>query len=359
MSQIEKVDPNFQTAQIGGRSDIIFYDCQQSPFMIHGVLAPRQTGEGFLRMPADAAQQVSEGVAYLNTNTAGGRVRFVTDSPYIAIRAELHHIGKMPHFALSGSAGFDLYAENRYCGTFMPPFAIESAYESLVELQEEPAKREITINFPLYSGVKKLEIGLQKGAVVQPAQPYQNGMVVFYGSSITQGGCASRPGNAYQSMLSRQLGCDFLNLGFSGNAKGEEAMGAYIAGLSMDAFVYDYDHNAPTAEHLQNTHERMFHQIRERQSTLPVIMVSRPKIELNEEEQLRRRIIRATYEKARRQGDQYVYFIDGSELLRYFGGDSGTVDGSHPNDLGFACMAEGLREVLASALAIETNRELR
>lgn len=354
MSQIEQFDPNFKLSQVGGHADVRFYDCRRAPFRIHGLLSSAQAGEGFLRMPADIAAQVSDGVAYLNTNTAGGRVRFRTDSPYVAIRAQLSNIGKMPHFALSGSAGFDLYYREQnqeiYGGTFIPPFDIEDSFEALLELPPSPAQREITINFPLYSGVKQLQIGVSQDAFVQPAADYaQNRPVVYYGSSITQGGCASRPGNAYQSIISRRLCLDFINLGFSGNAKGESAMAEYIAGLSMSAFVYDYDHNAPDVEHLQRTHEPMFWKIRAAQPDVPIIMVSRPKPLLNEEEIRRRAVIRSTYEHALAQGDRNAYFIDGSQLLRY-GGDSGTVDNCHPNDLGFMCMAEGIGNMLKEAL---------
>ena len=78
--------------------------------------------------------------------------------------------------------------------------------------------------------------------------------VLYYGSSITQGGCCSRPGNTYQAVVSRRLNIDFVNLGFSGNARGERAMAEYVAAQPMSAFAFDYDHNAPSVEHLKNTH---------------------------------------------------------------------------------------------------------
>ena len=151
------------------------------------------------------------------------------------------------------------------------------------------------------------------------------------------------------------LDCDFVNLGFSGNAKGETEMAEYIAGLPMSVFVYDYDHNAGP-EHLQATHGRMFRIIRERQPQLPVIMISRPQPYLNEEERAMRRIIEETFQSALQAGDRNVYFIDGSSLLHRFGGDSGTVDRCHPNDLGFMCMADGIRETLRQALEGTTGR---
>ena len=129
---------------------------------------------------------------------------------------------------------------------------------------------------PAYVRDLCLELGLDTGAAIRPAPSYPNKKVVFYGSSITQGACASRPGNSYEAMVARRFGFDYVNLGFSGNAKGEDTMAAYIAGLDMDVFVYDYDHNAPTLEHLAKTHEPFFNIIREKRPDLPVVMISRP-----------------------------------------------------------------------------------
>ena len=128
---------------------------------------------------------------------------------------------------------------------------------------DDRKEREITINFPLFTEVCELYIGLQKGCKLEPASEYTHQKpVVYYGSSITNGGCASRPGNTYQAVISRMLDCDFVNLGFNGNAKGEQEIADYIKGLDMSVFVYDYDHNAPTPEHLLDTHEKMFKAIK-------------------------------------------------------------------------------------------------
>ena len=347
---IEQVDSNFKVTQLGAHTDVMFHDVLAAPFRVYGLM--RDEVEGcFVRLPIATANATNEGVAELVYHLAGGRVRFATDSPYVAINASMHHIGKMPHFALSGSAGFDLYYEEddapRYGGTFMPPFTIETGYTSLIELPQPRTMREVTIHFPLYSGVKSLQIGLAAGSTVQAPRPYTTEKpVVYYGSSITQGGCASRPGNAYQNIMSRRLDVDHINLGFSGSARGEDVMADYIAGLDMSVFVLDYDHNAPSAAHLAATHERMFLRVREQHPGLPVIMVSRPKVHLNEEERERLAIIRTTYERALARGDKAVAFIDGSQLLTRFGGEDGTVDNAHPTDLGFMCMAEGIGEEL-------------
>ena len=169
--------------------------------------------------------------------------------------------------------------------------------------------------------------------------------VVTYGSSITQGGCASRPGMSYQAILSRKLNCDYVNLGFSGSAKGEDEMIDYISNLDMSLFILDYDYNAPSCEHLKNTHEKLFKAVRKNHPDLPVIMMCRPKHILTGEECERRETIETTYKNALEKGDNNVYFIDGAELTSLCGNE-GTVDSCHPTDFGFNSMAEAVYNVM-------------
>ncbi len=347
MSTIDKLDQNFAVKTVI-EDTLTFTDCKESPFQVYGLLS---TEEGFVRMPADIASKVNANVSVLFRNTAGGRLRFQTSSPKIAIRARMANIARMPHFSLTGTAGFDLYEDNTYRGTFNPPYDVQTGYESMLTLPGSRL-RNITIHFPLYSDVRSLEIGLSTGSSLQPAPAYSRPLpVVYYGSSITQGGCASRPGNCYENIISRRLDCDHINLGFSGGARGEDTIAAYIAGLSMSAFVYDYDHNAPDVDHLQATHNRLFQTIRQRQPLLPVIMVSRPQPNPGMDDYRRRSVILSTYQNALAAGDQNVYFIDGTMMLQAFGGDGGTVDACHPNDMGFQCMALAIGAVLEKILS--------
>ena len=335
MKNISRIDSNFKVQTNINKDDIKFYYINQPPFEIHGVFY--DNGK-YRRMPERIAKTVNGGVLALHTNTAGGRVRFKTDSSYIAIYAKMENIGKMPHFALTGSAGFDIYVGDKHSGTFIPPFDIENGYESIIEFESSKI-RDITINFPLYSDVLGIYIGVSDGASVYKPEPYKiQKPIVFYGSSITQGGCASRPGNSYQSNISRRLDCDYINLGFSGSAKAEDEIAEYISNLKMSAFVYDYDHNAPTIDHLAQTHEKMFKKIRAKNPDLPIIMMPRPKYQLSKDEELRYDIIESTYVSAKENGDKNVYLID-NEILMRFAGNDGTVDGCHPNDLGFNSMA--------------------
>jgi lysophospholipase L1-like esterase len=171
--------------------------------------------------------------------------------------------------------------------------------------------------------------------------------IVFYGSSITQGGCASTPGGDYAGRVSRKFDADYINLGFSGSAKGEEAIMKYIASLDMSVFVYDYDYNAPDAEHLRKTHYAGYRTVREAQPELPIIMMSSPNYDnIGHNMAERRDVIAASYERALAEGDTNVYFVDGKEHFATFNADECTVDGIHPNDLGFHRMAEALGSVI-------------
>ena len=344
MKTIYDVDKNFKIDTKIQKDDIRFYDAKGLD--VFGVFYENGM---YRRLPEEVAKSVSEWVHHLHTNTAGGRVRFKTDSPYVAISAKMCGLGKMPHFALSGSCGFDLYVDDRYYATFMPPFDITDGYESVIDLRHK-GMHDITINFPLYSNVNELYIGLNDKASIERPTPYKYGKpVVYYGSSITQGGCASRPGNAYEAIISQRLKVDHINLGFSGSAKAEEEISSYICSLDMCAFVYDYDHNAPTLEHLESTHEKMFKKIRLKFPNLPIIMMSRPKCNLTDDEKKRLEIIEKTYENAISSGDKNVYLIKGAELISLCG-DEGTVDSCHPNDWGFASMAKAVGDVLSTIL---------
>ena len=352
MTDFSKIDQNFKVETKINKPDVVFYDTKQEPFVIYGVFFE---GDRYRRMPESVAKAVSNGVYQLHANTAGGRVRFRTDSPYVAIHAKMPRVSKMPHFPFSGSIGLDLYTyrdgEERFYEGIIPPFDVTDGYEGVVNF-ENREMREVTINFPLYSDLSDLYIGLAEGARLLPtARQYRDiPPVVYYGSSITQGGCASRPGNAYEAIVSRRLNVDHINLGFSGNAMGEETIARYIASLEMSAFVYDYDHNSPHAAYLEQTHEPMFRIIREAHPDLPILMLTRPKCRLLEEEKKRLAVIRATYRHAVEAGDKNVYLIEGTELMALCG-DDGVIDRCHPSDLGFYSMARAVGDALEKILA--------
>lgn len=356
MKRIDELDRNMAVVTQLEDTDIQWFDVHDAPFSLHGFTEPQPKGEPFRRLPKDVAEATSDSVAHLAMCTAGGRVRFNTDSPYVAIHAELGDLCRMDHMPFTGIFGFDLYArindQEQYVGTFRPPVNLEnqSGYESKLILPE--GAQEMTINFPLYNGIVRLFIGVKEGSRVSAPRPYAHPLpVVYYGSSITQGGCASRPGNSYQAMLTRMLDWDHINLGFSGSALAEDAVVEYMANLEMSAFVSDYDYNAPDAAHLRATHLKLYRAIREKHPDLPILMMSHPKRWNIDEPVERRAVVLDTYNTALSEGDQNVYFIDGETLFDGELADSCTVDNVHPNDLGFYRMARKLQTEFASIAA--------
>ena len=356
MKDLSQVDRNFEIPAYVEKPDLCYYDVKTAPFAVYGVFY--EDGY-FRRIPETVAKAVSDGVTYLHTNTSGGRIRFVTDSPYVAIHAVLDGINAMPHVSLSGSCGLDLYADGAYYGAFVPPVDMTDGYDHILEFQDRKL-REILIHMPLYCNVKELLVGLSETAQVLPAALYRfPAPVVYYGHSITQGGCASGAGNSYPNILSRRLGVDQINLGFSGSCKGEQAMAAHIAGLSMRALVMDYDHNAPDIDHLRKTHEPFFKTVRQAQPDLPVIFLTATAQErCFDDRDGRKAVIRQTYENALAAGDKNVYFIDGSRI--YDGVDAATtVEGCHANDLGFLLQANAVGAVLSDVLKASLSSGLR
>ena len=341
MSNIAEIDKNFKVETKIEQEGIKYYNPEEKPFKIHGIF---REGDKFRRLPKAVAETVNEGVLVLGNHAAGGRIRFATDSKYVAVVARIT-AGRMAHFAFAGSAGFDIYLDGEYNSTYVPAIDVTNHIEGIKHFPDSKM-REITIHFPLYSSVYEIYIGLDEKATVKEATPYRvEKPVVYYGSSITQGGCASRPGMAYQNIVSRHFDCDHINLGFSGSAKGEENMANYIASLDMSMFVLDYDHNAPTTEHLEATHENFFKIIRKAHPDLPIIMMPRPAIFKSNDDDRRRAIIEKTYNNALAAGDKNVYYITSRKLCELCGTE-GTVDGCHPTDFGFASMAKAIIETI-------------
>ncbi len=345
---ITKIDKNFLKGSVFEARDYQWFDILDKPFEIRGLAV--HDGEKFCRLPLKLLPRLSEGVNSLAWHTAGGRVRFETDTPSLAFRVRSLNTGMMSHMPLTGSAGIDIYSDGVFAASVRPMNDRGGYFEGTANLGE--GRHSIEVNLPLYNGITNMYVGVSKGKSVFAPKPYKiEAPVVYYGSSITQGGCASRPGNSYQGFISRWLDSDHINLGFSGNAKGETEMAEYIASLTMSAFVLDYDHNAPNPEHLKATHEMFFKQIRAAQPQLPVIIVSRPDWGHDiKEAELRRAVCRKTYANAVKAGDKNVYFIDGRRLFANKDRDDCTVDGAHPNDLGFYRMAKVIYPVLRAAL---------
>ncbi len=356
------IDKNMVVNETIGDTEVVWYSVKEKPFSLHGLYEPL-TEPYFRRVPSDVAAATSEGVDKLSRESAGGRVRFSTDSPYIAIRAKYLVVGRSPHLTLISTSGFDLYLDGEFGSRFIKEFRMtndmKDSYEQIVKLDGE-TMRSYTINFPVHAVVESLEIGLKPGATVGEPKPYRSvDPVIFYGSSIVHGTAATRPGFIYPAIISRELNLDFRNIGFSGHAKGETVLAQWMATLPMSIFVCDYDHNTPTTDHLRATHYPLYETIREKNPDVPYIMVTRPDywtLPREQETILRRRdVIMTSYLKAREAGDKNVYFIDGMSFNVAPHQYEMTVDSVHPNDSGFVRMADSIGTFIRHILEKGSN----
>ena len=341
--------------------DLTVYNVRQAPFSLHGLYKPYDTGL-FKRLPDDVALALEEPIASLYTNTPGARVRFTTDSDVIAVGAVYAKTNfTSPLSAVMSGLGaytFDLYAdgahvralcpENIYTEDCVSRFAFpERRYEAIAPLAGKKM-REITLFFPNFVNVSDVFIGLRKGSCVKEASPYRNQKpVVFYGSSITHGACASRSGNAYPNLLSRRLGIDILNLGFAAGCRAEKTIIDYLCTLDPSVLVFDYDHNAPDLSYLERTHLPALRALRAAHPYIPFLLLSKPNIHTGREQaRLRRELIERSAEALRAESDAPVYFIDGGEIYESFDSEMMTIDNTHPTDLGFFAMACAVEKVL-------------
>ncbi len=304
----------------------------------------------FKRLP----DEVTKKLPYLfdvANNTAGIRLSFYTDVTSFTIKATMGNITYYKHICAIVYKGFDVFINKELYGCE----ACEEGKDKLVYEVTLPSSKKINlvdIYFPLYGDVKDFEIEISDSANISSNEEsrYEK-PIVFYGSSITQGACASRNSLNYTNMLSMMLDTTIYNLGFSGKAKGEREMAEYIASLDMAALVLDYDHNAPSVEHLAITHEPFFKIVRMKQPNLPIILASRSDIDDNLiDSDKRRRIIMQTYVEALNEGDKNIYFVDGKEMFKDFNRDMCTVDNTHPNTLGFYRMATTFKKAILQSL---------
>ncbi|NLZ55971.1 MAG: hypothetical protein GX900_04850 [Clostridiaceae bacterium] len=352
----------------GGENDL-YLSADQAPLEMTGQLPGPRDGYRRLdraRVALLAEQGVNEGAQGLLGNPAGVTVRFRTDSPTIALSVRLGNLVHFPHFALTGTRGIAVYVgsgpDRRFMGVSHPEPAPEVVHTARIEPVESDlppavmidgrAMREWQLYLPIYNDLEALAVGVAQGSTIIPPAPYTyRKPILFYGSSITQGGCASHPGNTYTAMVTRWLDIPQINLGFSGSAKGEPAMADLIAAQDIACFVMDLDHNMESVDALRERHELFFKRVRKAQPDLPVIIMTKPDfefgIELNKQ---RRRVIRKTYLNAVRAGDRRVWFVDGQTLFGRRGRDNCTVDRCHPNDLGFYRMARRIEPLLRSIL---------
>ncbi|MBE7055904.1 MAG: hypothetical protein E7388_00485 [Ruminococcaceae bacterium] len=326
------------------------YSIKEKPFVISGSPLFKKTGK-IHRLTEEIRNEIPS-LDFLGRRCPGARVGFITDASEFTVTI---------HFAtLNFDIGMSIYAchsahvmvgkrsESKLVATVYPPNYTTKTFSNKVIKSD--SLEEVTIWLPRNEEIIDVEITFPDNAVILPPTPYKHGPALYYGSSITEGGCCCNITNAYNALLCRYFDLDYYNFGFSGAAMGEEIMAEYIASLNPEIFIYDYDHNAPTKEHLEKTHKPFFDKFRSKRPYTPVVMLTMPNFDFHEEGNIRREIIKETYKEALKSGDKNVYFVDGETFFGEKDRELCTIDMIHPNDLGFYRMAQAIKPVIKNIL---------
>lgn len=320
------------------------------------------TNSFYDRLPAKAEAVVREPVWNLSRHSAGMCVRFVTDANEIQARWELRSKSlSMPHMPATGVSGLDLYVKGtdgkwRWLAVGRPTqFPVNSV--TLVKDIPE-GTREYLLYLPLYNGVSSVEIGVPKSSVFRKAAPYPKDRkpIVFYGTSITQGGCASRTGMVHTAILGRRFHYPVINLGFSGNGRMEPEMADLFAELDPSVYVLDCLPNmngqmvaervAPFVKRLREVHpETPILLVEDRTYSDAFLIPSRRQRNVENRRELHR-----IYSRLKSDGVKHLHYMSGNQLLGDDRDNLATVDGSHPTDLGFVRQADAFYEVLKPIL---------
>ncbi len=319
-----------------------------------------QTVRYYDRLPVKAEGKVRRAVWNLSRHSAGMATRFDTDAQTIHVRYKLLSSRiDMHHMPATGVSGVDLYAKDK-SGTWRWVAVSRPASQDVHGVLASglsPAGddlRSFTMYLPLYNGVEKLEIGVPKGAEFRPIAPRKEGTIVFYGTSIMHGACASRPGMSISALVGRRLGRPVINLGFSGNGQLEMELAHLLAELDADVYALDCLPNLNPDEVKART-EPFVRYLRQRRPHSYIVMVEDRTYGdswIKEARRVRnvgnRREFRAAYERLQRAGIKRLHYLPGDRLL---GDDNeATTDGSHPNDLGMMRYAEAYCQVLRPIL---------
>jgi hypothetical protein len=306
------------------------------------------------RLPSTVTTNVNGGVRSMKHHTAGMQYRFVTDSKKLTVRWKTYSKSlAMDHMPSTGVSGLDFYrqtADGKW--QYVKTGRIWDANKGGEVVVGWKPGTPCLINLPLYNGIKEFSLGIDKGASISQLPPRKSGInkpVVFYGTSITHGGCCSRPGLAFVNMVGRRLDVPVVNLGFSGCGKMEFEMSEHLAAIDASCYILDCLWNMDE-KLVQARYEKFIRNLRALRPGVPIVMAEQCDVYCggpNEKDQF----IRKLYDKLIAEGWRDLVYLPKDKM--YSGDREGTVDGCHPNDIGMMSMAEAFGDATAKALKLD------
>ena len=320
------------------------------------------------RLPAGVSTNVNQGVRDMKHHTSGMQFRFTTDSDRLAFKWTPYNGGWMcmDHMPKSGMSGIDVYRfdEAAGCWRYVRTGRIDKPSGARLDIPWTPGTP-CLVNLPLYNGVREFSLGIAPGAAVHPPGPRKSGIdkpVVFYGTSITQGGCASRPGMGFVNIIGRELDVPVVNLGFSGSGVMEFEMSSHLARIDASCYVLDCLHNMRLAtdstsrpgRNMDENYEPFIRNLRSKRPDVPIVMAEQCDVHCGGP-CAKDRLLAALYEKLKAEGWRNLVYLPKDQM--YPGDAEGTVDGTHPNDYGMMSLARAYGAAVAKALGLEKTKD--
>lgn len=330
-----------------------YYDAHGFP--LYGKIS-NQTETRYERLPTHVKSLTRTPVWNLGKNTAGLYIRFVSNTSSVSLKWSLYENRIMNHMTPTGIKGFDLYCYLNNKWEFVNsarPKSDSMDNEAMVISNMNKDEKEFLLYFPLYDGVTSLQIGVDSTAVIfQPEHNLfgNNKPVICYGTSILQGGCASRPGMAHTNILSRWLKTEFINLGFSGNGQLDYEIAEIIAEKEASLIILDFMPNV-SVKQIEEKMEKFYGIIREKLSDVPILFIENPvfpqgRFDLHMQNVVKEKNIalNKVFSKLQSKGEKNIRLIPSAGMIGV--DNEATVDGVHFTDLGFMRYAEYLYPIL-------------
>jgi len=331
------------------KSDTLkYYDGQMFP-----IIGKYHSEKNYARFPIEYKNKVREEVWGLGQQSAGISIRFCTNASEITVRWTVTEDNIMDHMPFTGIKGVDLYAYVDDLWKYVNTGRVKGkTSEYTLVKSRESVYREYLLNLPLYDGVESLSIGVNSSAVITSPKEkllMENKPVVYYGSSIAQGGCASRPGMAFTNILARSMDRSFINMGFSGSGTFDLPVGEAMCEIDAALYVIDCNPNTQT-ELIYERAVELVKLLKKKKPSIPVLLVEGFYYENGfgdprESDQAKKNTeLNRAYKTLKESGLKKLYYKKGEGMI----GDDheGTVDGVHPNDIGMLRMAESLEPAI-------------
>ena len=354
---IGTLDPEMAERKKAG-DGLDWYDVTSWKNIEGRILPDQERVRWFDRVPAVAEKSFTNSVWYLSRHSAGMMVRFNTNATEIHIHYKLLLKNlSMSHMPATGVSGVDFYArdENNKWRWVQVTRPTTQEVKTKVVSGMKPGMREFAAYLPLYNGVEFMSIGVPPNTEFEKLEPRKR-PIVFYGTSITHGACASRPGIAHTAILGRKFDMPVVNLGFSGNGKMDLAVGEIMSQIDASVYVIDCLPNMSPSM-VTNKCVPLIKQIRAAKPDTPIVLVEDRRNTnswilpgRDAHHTANHAALRKAYDALKSESVKNLFYIPGDTL---YGNDTeGATDGSHANDLGFMRQAEAFEPILKQALEL-------